>query len=130
MGAIRYVKARRRGQHLTCWRFLSARLNALLRSYSWKAGGPRFSTAGLNTWDFAALDRCLPEADRLRWLAQIDCRTPRAMDDAMVCLSHQVTERIYPGWAVDDAPEAGLIREMLSFIEQELACPGVLETKE
>ena len=130
MGSIRYLIARRRGQHLTCWRFLSARMNALLRSYFWEAGSPRFSTPGLNTWDFAALDRGLPEADRLGWLAQIDCRTPRAMDSAMISLSHQLIERVYPGCAADDAPAARLIREMLCFIEQELAGPGALDAKE
>ena len=130
MGSIRYVKARRRGHHLTCWRFLSARLNALLRSYSWEAGSPRFPTLGLNTWDFAALDRCLPEADRLSWLGQIDCRTPGAMDQALVALTRLLSERIYPGWAGEETPAARPIREMLRFIEQELAAPGTLAAKE
>lgn len=130
LGSIRYVKARKRRQHLTCWRFLSARLNALLRSYQWEQGSPSFPASSLNTWDFAALDRRLPEADRLRWLELVNCRTPQAMDGAMVRLSYQLIERIYPGWAADDEPAAHLIREMLGFVERELAGPGALDSKE
>ncbi len=123
LGSIRYVKARKRRQHLTCWRFLSARLNALLRSYQWEEGSPGFPASSLNTWDFAALDRRLPEADRLRWLRQVDCRTPEAMDDALVGLTRLLIERVYPGCANDDTPAARLVCEMLYFIEQELANP-------
>lgn len=123
LGSIRYVKARKRRQHLTCWRFLSARLNALLRSHQWEGGSPVFPASSLNTWDFAALDRRLPEADRLRWLELVDCRTPGTMDDALIALTHLLIERVYPGCATDNTPAAQLIREMLHFIERELANP-------
>jgi len=121
LGSVRYVKARRRGQHLTCWRFISGRLNALLRSYQWDGRSQRFPQTPLSTWDYAALDRLLPESDRLHWLALVDCRTPCAMDQALVTLTRCLVERICPDWASDDTPAGQHIRDIFSFIAQELA---------
>ena len=65
LSSVRYVKARQRGQHLTCWRFLSAKFNALLRCYRWKGDPQKFSASSLTTWDYNALDRNVLECERL-----------------------------------------------------------------
>ena len=120
ISAVRYLRARKRGQHLACWRFLSAKFNALLRCYLWEPGDPQFPLSALNTWDFTALDRQLPELDRLFLLEIINCRSPQAMDSALLNLTRRIAAIIYPSYAADDGPEARLIREYFGFILDEM----------
>jgi hypothetical protein len=119
MGSVRYLKARKRGQHLTCWRFLSAKLNALLRVYTWQIGETDFPKA-LNTWDFATLDQRLDESKRLALLASMNCRMPAEMDGALLDLTRRIVLRICPGCVDQDAPLASLTRAYLEFITAEL----------
>jgi hypothetical protein len=121
LGSLRYAKARRRGQHLTCWRFLSAKLNALLRTYAWDGDEQNFPPAPLSTWDYTALDRSLPEADRLALLREIDLRSPQEMDHVLLNLTHQIAGRISSQSQSGDKPAARLVRKYLLFLEAELS---------
>ncbi len=120
LSAVRYLKARKRGQHLTCWRFLSARFNALLRCYMWEPGDLKFPAASLRTWDFTDLDRLLPEPERLRLLEMINCRSPQDMDSALLDLTRRIADRVYPSYTSDDTPEAHLVREYFAFLLDEM----------
>ncbi len=120
LSSVRYLKARKRGQHLACWRFLSAKFNALLRCYLWEPGDSQFPSASLNTWDFTALDRQLPEPDRLHLLRTIDCGSPRVMDSALLDIARRIADRVYPDYASEDSPAARLIREYFGFLLDEL----------
>ena len=72
ISATRYVKARRRGQHLTCWRFLAARVNALAQLLGYAAGAPMKLGSRLVTPEFVDLDGRLPEAVRLQVLGCLE----------------------------------------------------------
>src|SRR5450759_3211407 len=73
--SVRYIKARRRGQQLACWSYLSAKVSALFRWYHQDMDSDHFSEQALTTWDTIVLDRRLPEAVRLDLLGLVDCRT-------------------------------------------------------
>lgn len=121
MSSIRYIKSRKRGQHLTCWRFLSAKFNALLRCMAWEPEDPAgFPQTALNTWDFTALDCKLAEPKRLALLAEIDCRSPHEMDAAMVDLTAWIAARNCPLYQIDGSRLAQITRFYLGFIAEEL----------
>jgi hypothetical protein len=96
ISAVRYAKARKRGQHLTCWRFISAKFNALLRCYQWEGDPENFAPGFLNTRDYAQLDRRLPESERLRLLERVDLRSPQGMDLALIEITRQITGILSP----------------------------------
>jgi hypothetical protein len=120
LGSVRYVKARKRAQHLTCWRFLSAKMNALLRCYAWDGQRRNFPPAALNTWDFVALDRGMPEAERLALLAGIGLSSAAEMDRTLLELTRRIAEKIEPEYKTDASRLARLVREYLVFLEQEM----------
>ena len=120
LGSVRYVKARKRRQHLTCWRFLSAKFNALLRCYRWEQGGPQFPPGTMTTWDFAALDRQLSEEERLGLLSGLKTASPSEMDRSLAEITRQIAAQIDPDYKTKNTRQAVLVREMLSFIESEL----------
>jgi hypothetical protein len=120
LSSVRYVKARRRGQHLAGWRFLSAKANALIRGYEWDGNSASFPANALSTWEYTALDRRLPAALRLELLSLVDCRTPQAMDAALLALSRRIAALILPQCGPDDAPAAPLVQRYLAFIASEL----------
>jgi len=120
LSSVRYGKARRRRQHLVCWRFLSAKLNALVRCYQWDRNPFRFPGAALSTWDFAALDRRLSEGERLGLMSGLKTASPAEMDRSLVEITRRIAAQIDPGYNSKDTREATLVREILSFIESDL----------
>lgn len=64
LGSVRYLKARKRRQHLTCWRFMRGKPDLLLRLLVEQQGGWRADAPALSTWDYKALDQRLPETMR------------------------------------------------------------------
>jgi len=121
LGSVRYVKARKRRQHLACWRFLSAKFNALLRCYRWEPGCPVLPGAAMTTWDYTALDRQLPEEQRLGLLSGLQAGSPAEMDRSLLALTLQIAGRVMPGYVTATTREARLVRAYLNFIERELA---------
>lgn len=117
---VRYIKARRRGQQLVCWSYLSAKVSALFRWYHQDMDSDHFSEQALTTWGTIVLDRRLPEDMHLDLLGLVDCRTPQAMDAALVVLSRRIAQAVLPGCGPADAPAAGLAHQYLAFIESEL----------
>jgi hypothetical protein len=84
---VRYTKARRRGRHLTCWRFARAAFDTLLRL---QAAGADGVPARLSTWDYVALDDGLGEEERLSLTAALDWATPAGMDRGRVLLAEAI----------------------------------------
>lgn len=81
LGGIRYVKARKRGQDWTCWRFASAQVDWLVsmlwgRSRNWADPGRK-----LTTWEYVELDAAMRDDKALMPLSAWDFSTPAAMDD-------------------------------------------------
>lgn len=120
LSAVRYVKSRRRSQHFTCWRFLSAKMNALLRCLAWDGDPGHFPQNPLSTWDFAALDRQVAEPDRLELLALLDCSAPKAMDTALLRITRRILAAVQPALRQEGAAAVELAQEYLEFIAREL----------
>ncbi|MBE0697025.1 MAG: hypothetical protein IH586_08880 [Anaerolineaceae bacterium] len=123
ISAVRYVKARKRSQHLTCWRFLSAKFNALLRCHQWEGNLNYFPSGALNTWDYASLDRLLPESERQCLLESIDTHSPKGMDLVLIQLTHKIINTISLKYSFEDKRIGNLIRKYIYFIENELEIP-------
>lgn len=118
--AVRYVKSRKRRRHLLCWRFLSAKVNALLNVLWWaKRGGD--IPKRLNTVEISNLDHLLEETDRSDLLRVVDCREPERMDEALVKITRQITEQIRPSLQGDDLRAAQIADHYLAFLQQELS---------
>jgi hypothetical protein len=122
LSSVRYVKARLRGQHLTCWRFLSAKWNAWLRCQHWNGERASFPADALSTWEFAALDRRLPESERLEWLDLLKLHSPQEMDRSLAAITLKIVEMIRPGYEADPEPVSRLAQEYLQWIRQQLDC--------
>ncbi len=121
LSSVRYVKARKRGQHLTCWRFLSAKLRALLRCYLWDGDRRHFPETSFSTWDFVALDRMVAETERLDLLKNFNCQSPVEMDLSMLEMTHKIADWICSNPQEEDSQISLLIREYINFIEGELS---------
>jgi len=121
LGAIRYVKARKRGQNLTCWRFASAAVDCLAsllyeQSRGWIELGRK-----LNTWEYVELDSILNTVEREMLLKALDFSTPMAMDRNLCWILDQMVTLIAikaraTGAIIPDA----LIQKLLSFIKTDL----------
>jgi hypothetical protein len=120
LSAVRYLKARKRGQHLTAWRFLSAKFTALLRCRLWGGDPNTFPTGTLSTWDYVELDRQLAGEDRLALLANLNPAPPVEMDRSLVSLTHQIVQTIQPRLGAEDDPSIKPVQRYLAFIEHEL----------
>jgi hypothetical protein len=120
LGSIRYVKARKRRQHLVCWRYLSAKLNARLRCGLWDANPQSFPQNPLTTWQFTALDQRLPEPERLELLAATHCDEPSEMDGSLVNLTVRIVQSIQPSLGPADASAVAITQHYLEFIAHEL----------
>ena len=120
LSSVRYTKARKRRQHLTCWRFLSAKFNALLRCTRWQQGVSQFPPVVRTTWDFTALDRQLSEDECLGLLSGLKTASPPEMDRSLVEITGRIAALIDPDYNKKDTHQAALVREMLGFIQNEL----------
>jgi hypothetical protein len=117
---VRYAKARRRGQHLTAWRFARGALETLLRLRAAPETDP--VPPQLSTWDFVTLDERLAEPERLGLVATLDWSTPTRMDQARVSLADAVIAAVRArALAQNDALPPELEQETLAFVRSELA---------
>lgn len=122
LSSVRYAKARKRGQHLTCWRFVSAKLNALLRCYRWDGDPRRFPETSLSTWDYSALDRAMPESERLALFNQVNLHSPDEMDQTLIHLTRKIADHICSFDLYGETTAKSILQDYLSFIENELNC--------
>jgi hypothetical protein len=119
LSAFRYAKARRRGHHLVCWRFLAAKVNALLALIWWQHNGGRIPEK-LNTWELAELDAVLPESARMDMLQVVDCRQPAQMDQALLEITRRIIVLLRPRLGEPDQQAVWLAEEGLEFMIREL----------
>lgn len=120
LSAIRYVKARKRGQVLAAYRFASALTTwtfAMLEAQ--RMGDLNLLRERPSTSSFLALDRHLPDAIRRDLLSLLDFSTPARMDAAVLALlRHNLAlHDTLPG-APPFPPDVAT--RMLAFIEEEL----------
>lgn len=79
----RYMKARRRGQPLTCYRFLSAAAELCACALYSRLCGEMSHGWRLSTVEYAALDRLASPEQTAAFLTALDFSSPTAMDHAM-----------------------------------------------
>ena len=121
LGSVRYLKARKRHQPLTCWRFICGKPDLLLRLLAEQRDGWHTDAPALSTWDYKDLDQQLPEPVRSQLLAHLDWATPTTMDPAFVWF----TERIAALFEEKAAARAEtlplpLVAQHLAFLRSEV----------
>lgn len=121
LGGTRYLKARKRGKALTCYRFATAAADWCMRAlYVAMTGEGTFNTR-LSTGEYATLDHLDETARGSAILCALDYSTPAAMDQAL-CASlqhlHDLCTEIAAarGEVLNDA----VFQRMLAFMRHEL----------
>jgi predicted nucleotidyltransferase len=121
LGGVRYVKARKRGQDWTCWRFASAQVDWLAtmlwgRSRNWSDPGKK-----LTTWEYIELDAAMRDDKGRMPLSAWDFSTPAAMDDGFcrllertIALAREKAENMGKSIPLD------LAESLMRFIRVEL----------
>ncbi len=120
LGATRYVKARKRGQVLTAWRFAAALADAVVVLLNARTQSAESSMRKLMTSEYVVLDRTITAPARDRFLTLLDFSAPAAMDRAVYRLLCELvtlaTEEMIPGT---------LAAWLLAFVQHELAVTPV-----
>lgn len=121
LGATRYVKARRRGNDLVCWRFASALVNAVLALHYSRACHMPFLGRALTTLEYLDLDHALPVADRDRLLSVLHLASAADMNRSVrLLLADMVQTSADLGASI---PEA-LLALFNAFFDAELGPVG------
>ena len=122
LGSVRYLKARKRHQPLTCWRFIRPKPELLLRLLSEQHNGWQSDTPALSTWDYKGLDQQLGEQVRAQLFAHLDWATPVAMDAAFVWFTERIAALFEEKAATRaETPPLPLVAQHLAFLRNELA---------
>jgi hypothetical protein len=127
IGAIRYVKARKRHQPLTSWRFASAQAHTVIRLFFERSRGWCETAPRLSTSQHIQSDASLTKEDREAVLSTLDFSTPERMDDNFVTLLRHTLSlgREKPSALSDTIPDGPVCR-LGSFVETELGAAGTL----
>ena len=121
LSAVRYLKARRRGQALTCLRFMRSKPERLLQLWAERDAGWPAEPRPLTTWDYKALDAALPTAARDVVLAHLDWSAPATMDRALIWFTQQIASVLAARAAArGETLPHGLIERQLAFVRREL----------
>lgn len=121
LGGMRYVKAHKRGQTATCYRFAVAAMDWRMRTYYACLTGNHSLQTKLSTQEYAALDGLLAPEQQSDLLALLDLSTPEAMDHAVCAIFERLRIDCLDIAAKrgEVLPE-GVFLRMLRFIKSEL----------
>lgn len=86
LGTTRYVKARRRGHLLSCWRFASALVDAVIASEYAAIVDDGWGLAGLTSQQYRDADLRMDPYRRSLLISELDFSNPCAMDRTVVRL--------------------------------------------
>lgn len=86
LGTTRYAKARRRGHLLSCWRFASALVDAVIATGYSGIAERGWMLAGLTTMEYRDADLRLDPIQRNALISELDFSDPKAMDRTVVRL--------------------------------------------
>jgi hypothetical protein len=121
IAGVRYVKARKRGQLLTCWRFLKQWPGRMLELLDRRARVWQTPAELLSTWDYVRLDSSLDAATRDAILEHIDWSEPRVMDQSFGWFVERATELyLDQARALGELVPAALVDGHLAFFRTEL----------
>jgi hypothetical protein len=120
MSAVRYVKARKRGHHLTCWRFARSKVDVFIKLLDEQEGGWATGKRAFTTWDYKALDKRLGEKGK-RLHDMLDWSTPAAMDRGVWRLTREITRllQMKAQHQGEHIPVA-VVERYMSFVRSEL----------
>lgn len=92
ISGVRYVKARKRGQPLTCWRYMRGRPQRWMQLVSDELNGWREPGQSLTTPDIKALDARLSHAQLAEFERHLDWSAPGKMDGCFRWFTQQTVE--------------------------------------
>lgn len=90
LGTTRYVKARRRGHVLSCWRFASALVDAVIATGYSGIADEGWTLAGLTTLEYRDADHRLDPFQRSALIGELDFSDPGTMDRTVVRLVNRL----------------------------------------
>jgi len=96
LAGIRYAKARKRGQNLTCWRFASAQSEWLWAFLHARLTGKAACAKKLDTLQYVALDSVLDHKEVSSLLRMCDFSSTQKMDTSFVQLLKRSTDEAMP----------------------------------
>jgi len=117
LGVTRYVKARRRGNDLLCWRFASALLDATLALLYAKSCQKSILDRRLTTTEYLELDARLDPAVRSRMLSRMQLAPAAAMDRSVRLL---VTDMLQTSADLGASIPDSLTAQLMAFFDAEL----------
>jgi len=124
LGVTRYVKARKRGQTLTAWRFASALADAVVALLNTVTHSADHPIGRPTTHEYMTLDQTLTAPARDRFLTLLDFSTSAAMDYAVYrLLCKLVAMATDASGTTDEAIPGALAAWLLAFVQRELAVP-------
>ena len=118
---VRYVKARKRDQVITCWRYMRSRVQHWLQLVSAEQRGWSEPRRSLTTLDFKALDGQLNRLERDEFERHLDWATPDKMDYNGHWFTQQIVSLVLR-WAetrYEEVP-SGVVARLLAFMSDEL----------
>jgi len=119
--SVRYIKARKRGHDLTCWRFLHGKPDRLLQLMYEQAHSWQVAITSLSTPQYKELDLHLDPADRARFVQHLDWSNPSRMDRQLCRLTQRIADLLQQkALAYGEAIPANLVEQHLAFICHEL----------
>lgn len=123
IGGVRYCKARKRGQALSCYRFVSAAADWCLRTlYVYLTGSKLSGQAKLSTEEYLTLDHIDTNGRGYGILATLDYSTPKKMDLSICRVLQQMYCFCKMIAAVQNEDLADdVFQRMLTFICDELS---------
>lgn len=121
IGAVRYVKARKRSHQFTSWRFMRSQPEKLLQLLHAQMYGWTGQERSLSTWDYKKLDTHIDTATQEQIMRHLDWSTPQIMDQNFYWFVDQ-TVGLYKQKAVEygeHLPDE-IIGKHLAFLHSEL----------
>ena len=117
----RYLKARKRGQYLLCWRFMRVKPDRLLQLLRSQRQGWQPYDQPLTTWEIKALESTLSADERAQFTSHLACSEPAVMDANMLWFTEEII-RLLEGKATakNETLPMDIIERHLAFLHNEL----------
>jgi len=100
LGTTRYVKARRRGHLLSCWRFASALVDAVITTRYSGIAEKDWMLAGLTTLEYRDADRRLDPFQRSALISDLDFSNPGSADRTVA----RLVDRLIANYQMHESP--------------------------
>jgi len=121
IGGVRYIKARKRGQHFTCWRFIRGKPERLLHLTYERLDRWKVREKPLSTWDYKELDALVEQPEREQLMKCLDWSEPRRMDENFCWFTHRIVQLLEQKAAIyGEAIPSTVVEQHLAFICNEL----------